>query len=409
MHTDIKRDIKIAPSILAADFAQLGAETQAICRAGCDLVHVDVMDGHFVPNITIGPAIVAAIKPHSSKPLDVHLMIAPVDPYIRAFAEAGADIIRLWVVSSDYAEDLRIGAEIIKSNTDAYRKMRNTFRFILGNLAGFTEEERIAPHDMPELERLMLHKLALFDILVRENYHAFNFRKIYQTLFNFMTLDLSAFYFDIRKDALYCDKATSLNRRATRCVLDALFSCLTAWLAPILCFTMEEVWQARFADENDSVHLRPFPDIEKTWRDDELAAKWEKVRAIRRVVTGALEIERREKRIGSSLEAAPQLYIADAGLCALLDGLDMADICITSDINIINDKPPAGAFTLDDVALVGVVPALAEGKKCQRSWKISSDVGSNPTYPDLSPRDAEAVAEFDAHAQTPTHAQTNEK
>lgn len=310
--------------------------------------------------------------------------------------QAGADIIRLWVVSSDYAEDLRIGAEIIKSNTDAYRKMRNTFRFILGNLAGFTEAERVAPADMPELERLMLHKLAMLDILVRENYHAFNFRKIYQALFNFMTLDLSAFYFDIRKDALYCDKADSLNRRATRSVLDTIFSCLTAWLAPILCFTMEEVWQARFADENDSVHLRPFPDIEKAWRDDELAAKWEKIRTVRRVVTGALEIERREKRIGSSLEAAPQLYIADAGLCALLDGLDMADICITSQIEIINDKPPVDAFTLDDVALVGVVPALAEGKKCQRSWKISPDVGSNPAYPDLSPRDAEAVASFDA-------------
>ena len=318
-----------------------------------------------------------------------------VDPQ-KIIKQSGADIIRLWVASSDYREDLRIGADIIKSNTDAYRKIRNCFRFMLGNLAGFEEAERVAPKDMPELEQLMLHQLHALDASIRQAYQDFDFRKIYQSLFNFMTLDLSAFYFDIRKDALYCDAASAISRRACRSVMDEIFSCLTAWLAPMLCFTMEEIWQARFADEKSSVHLRQFPTLPKQWENAALAAKWEKIRTARRVVTGALEIERREKRIGSSLEAAPKLYIENAELLALLKAQPMEDICITSQIELIHAAPPKQAFTLDDVAGIGVVPALAQGTKCRRSWKIHPDVGSNPDYPDLTPRDAAAVAEYDA-------------
>ncbi len=310
--------------------------------------------------------------------------------------QSGADILRLWVVSSDYSEDLRIGPEILKTNADAYRKLRNTLRFMLGNLHGFNESERVAPADMPELERYVLHRLTELDATVRKGYADYDYKRIFARLFNFCTVDLSAVYFDIRKDALYCDAASSLKRRACRTVLAELFSCLTAWLAPMLPFTMEEVWLAGGMGEADSVHLRQFPSVPLSWKDDTLAEKWNKIRAVRRVVTGALEIERREKRIGSSLEAAPEVYIEDDALRAIFDDEDLAEIAITSQISVNPGAGPENAFRLDDVAGVSVVPALADGQKCARSWKILSDVGSDPEYPELSARDAEAVREWDA-------------
>ncbi|MDG1006687.1 MAG: class I tRNA ligase family protein, partial [Alphaproteobacteria bacterium] len=318
-----------------------------------------------------------------------------VDP-LKVIQQSGAEIIRLWTMSCDYSEDQRIGPEIIKANTDAYRKIRNGFRFLLGNLDGFDDAEKVALADMPELERYMLHRLAALDALVRDNYSHFDFRKIFQALFNFMTVDLSAFYFDIRKDTLYCDADSSLERRACRTVMDIAFHCLTRWFAPVLCFTTEEVWQSRFGVSGDSVHLQQFVDMDAAWQDDALAAKWDKIRKVRRVVTGALEVERREKRIGSSLEAAPIVHISDAELRAALDGQNMADICITSQIELTDAAAPDGAFTLDDIAGVAVMPQMAEGKKCQRSWKILPEVGSVEGYPDLTPRDAAAVAEYDA-------------
>ncbi len=206
----------------------------------------------------------------------------------------GADILRLWVGSTDYWEDHNIGNDIIKSNVEAYRKLRNTFRYLLGNLDGFAEDERVAVSDMPELERSILHRLAELDELVRKAYTDYDFKRVTHTLSNFMNVDLSAFYFDIRKDTLYCDAPSSSRRRACRTVLDHLFSCLTAWLAPVLCFTMEEVWLSRFPSDVDSVHLRTFPEIPGDWRNEALSEKWKKVRELRRVVTGALEVERRE-------------------------------------------------------------------------------------------------------------------
>ncbi|MGI9374080.1 MAG: isoleucine--tRNA ligase, partial [Hyphomicrobiales bacterium] len=310
--------------------------------------------------------------------------------------QSGADILRLWVVSSDYSEDLRIGPEILKTNADAYRKLRNTLRFMLGNLHGFNESERIELADMPELERYVLHRLTELDVTVRKGYADYDYKRIFARLFNFCTVDLSAVYFDIRKDALYCDAATSLKRRACRTVLAEIFSCLTAWLAPILPFTMEEVWLAGSAGESDSVHLRQFPEIPSVWQNDALAEKWNKIRSVRRVVTGALEIERREKRIGSSLEAAPEVYIEDDALRAIFDDEDLAEIAITSQISVSAGAGPEDAFRLDEVAGVAVVPGLAEGQKCARSWKILPEVGTDPDYPELSVRDAKAVREWDA-------------
>ncbi|MEM6944819.1 MAG: class I tRNA ligase family protein, partial [Pseudomonadota bacterium] len=195
-------------------------------------------------------------------------------------------------------------------------------------------------------------------------------------LFAFITSDLSAFYFDVRKDSLYCDAFDAPKRRAARTVMDALFQRLTTWLAPILVFTMEEVWLARFPGEDSSVHLQDFPETPAAWRDEALAAKWAKVRAARRVVLGALEIRRRDKEIGASLEAAPCLILADPDMAAVARSVDMAEICITSDFELREGEPPAEAFRLDDPA-IGVLFKRAEGKKCLRCWKILPDVGQH--------------------------------
>lgn len=306
--------------------------------------------------------------------------------------DAGADILRLWVMTTDYWEDQRLGKTIIQTNIDAYRKLRNTIRWMLGTLA-HDKGEVIALADMPELEQLMLHRLTELDRLVREGYNAFDFKRIARALIDFSNVELSAFYFDIRKDALYCDAPSSLRRRAALHVIRTLFDCLVTWLAPMLPFTMEEAWLSR-NPEAASVHLEQFPAVPAEWRNDVLAEKWRKIREVRKVVTGALEIERKDKRIGSSLEAAPIVHVADPDLRQALDGQDFAEICITSAIRIDGNEGPSGAFTLPDVAKVSVVPKLAEGRKCARSWRITTDVGSDTLYPDVSARDAAALREL---------------
>jgi isoleucyl-tRNA synthetase len=317
--------------------------------------------------------------------------VAPQD----VIKQYGADILRLWVLSADYADDQRIGPEIIKSTADTYRKLRNTLRWMLGSLAH--DEGFALPHgEMPELERLMLHRLAELDQVVREAYLAYDFKRAVSAVTMFMTVDLSAFYFDVRKDTLYCDPWSSKRRQAALAVVRTIFEAVTAWLAPVLPFTTEETWQSLHPSEDGSVHLRLFPEVPASWRDEALAEKWRKVRLVRRVVTGALEIERREKRIGASLEAAPVVHVTDAELRAALAGLDLAEICITSDATLSADDGPADAFRLDEVAGVAVVPALATGAKCARSWRILPEVGSDPDYPDLSLRDAAAMRELEA-------------
>jgi isoleucyl-tRNA synthetase len=230
---------------------------------------------------------------------------------------------------------------------------------------------------MPELERWVLHRLAELDVLVRDASAAYDFQALYNALHGFCAVELSAFYFDVRKDALYCDAPDSLRRRAARTVFDLLFDRLSAWLAPVLVFTTEEAWRTRFPD-SPSVHLRLFPEPVAGWRDPALAAKWQRVREVRRVITGALEIERKEKRIGASLQAAPIVYVGAEDHGAL-DGVDVAELAITSGITLIEGQAPADAFTLDDVPGVGVVPRLAEGAKCQRCWRVLPEVGRGRT------------------------------
>ncbi|HEY9056180.1 MAG TPA: isoleucine--tRNA ligase [Aurantimonas sp.] len=306
--------------------------------------------------------------------------------------QSGADILRLWVVSSDYSEDLRLGKTILQTNIDSYRKLRNTLRWMLGTLAHDTGET-VPLADMPELERLMLHRLAELDEVVRKGYDSFDFKRISRALLDFVVVELSAFYFDIRKDSLYCDPPSAVRRKAALQVVRTLFDHLVTWLAPMLPFTMEEAWLSRYPQAR-SVHLESFRDADPAWRDEALASRWQKLRRIRRVVMGALEEQRRQKTIGSSLEAAPLLHLDDADLRRLAASVDFAEIAITSGLEISGEPGPAEAFRLADTPGIAVVFRKAQGTKCARSWKITDDVGSDPDFPDVSMRDAAALREL---------------
>ncbi len=313
--------------------------------------------------------------------------------------QSGADILRLWVMTSDYAEDQRIGKEILQTNVESYRKLRNTIRWMLGTLAHHDPSADPSFAELPELERLILHRLSEVAEQVKAGYGEYDFKRAVGAILNFMVVDLSAFWFDVRKDALYCEPISSKKRRAALYVVDRLFETLVKWLAPMLPFTMEEAWGHRFPGAG-SIHLELFPEIPAEWRDPALAERWAKVREVRRVVTGALEIERAAKRIGSSLEAAPVVHVADADLRALLAEIDLAEVAITSGIELSADPAPEGAFALPDVANVAVVPKLAVGTRCARSWRVTTDVGADPRWPDVSARDAAALAEWVAAGGT---------
>jgi isoleucyl-tRNA synthetase len=305
----------------------------------------------------------------------------------------GADILRLWVVGSDYSEDMRIGPEIVKYHTDIYRRLRNTLRYIMGNLHGFGDAERLHISEMPELERWVLHRITELDGMLRLACNNFEFHSLFNELHSFCTVDLSAFYFDIRKDSLYCDRVDAIKRRAVRTILDELFKCLTAWLAPFICFTAEEAWLTRFPGEDESVHLRLFPEIPENWRNDALAEKWQNIRNLRRVVTGALEVERAQKRIGSSLQAHPIVYTSKTYIDEMAN-LDCAEIVITSDVTMIDDPAPLNAFVLEDIDDVGVVSEIAKGNKCARCYRVLPEVGTILGYEMACGRCADAVARY---------------
>ena len=283
-----------------------------------------------------------------------------VDP-LAIIRDNGADILRLWVASTDYFEDVRIGKEVLAGTSDAYRKLRNTFRYLLGALDGFSDAEKVAPADMPELERWVLHRLAALDAELREAAEGYEFNRYARALMAFANDDLSAFFFDIRKDSLYCDAPDDPKRRAYRTVLDAVFHALVRWLSPILCFTTEEVWQTRYP-AHGSVHLLEWPEIDAGWLDAALGQKWDAVRAARELVTEAIEPLRRDKVIGSSLEARvayPDSALAGAGgdLAAL------AEIFIVSEV-----VPKAGE---------GIEVTRTDHEKCGRCWRHLPDVAED--------------------------------
>jgi isoleucyl-tRNA synthetase len=278
----------------------------------------------------------------------------------------GADILRLWVMNADTSEDLRIGPEILKQQSELYRKLRNTLRWLLGSLDGFTDAEKLPTESLPELEQLILHRLWELNAQLHQVVTTHDWTGIYPAIHHFCATDLSAFYFDIRKDALYCDAPASAKRRACRTVLDILHRCLTAWLAPALPFTAEEAYTARFGEEH-SVHLTLFPDIPASWHNPALAEKWTKIRAERSDITTAIEALRRDKKIGSSLQAT-----------AIVKGLTnnaelWADLCITSSA-IPGDSNSA---------------TIAAGQKCARCWRVLPEVAA-PTF--LCTRCDEALA-----------------
>jgi isoleucyl-tRNA synthetase len=283
-----------------------------------------------------------------------------VDP-LAIIKESGADILRLWVASTDYFEDVRIGKEALAGTGDAYRKLRNTFRYMLGALEGFSDAERVAPADMPELERWVLHRLAELDAELREASANFEFNRYTRLLTAFANEDLSAFFFDIRKDSLYCDAPSDPKRMAYRTVLDTVFHALVRWLAPVLCFTTEEVWGTRFP-EGGSVHLLEWPEIDLAWRDDALGAKWIRLREVRELVTGNIEPMRREKKLGSSLEAKVTLGLPDFGLRAEIEGTDFAEACIVSELY------------LQEFEGLSVSVERTEQEKCGRCWRHLPEV-----------------------------------
>jgi isoleucyl-tRNA synthetase len=307
----------------------------------------------------------------------------------------GIEILRLWTASADYTEDLRISDEIIKGAVENYRRLRNTMRYLLGALHGFTAEEAVLPVEMPSLETWVLHRLAELDETVRKAYDEHDFKRVMTALLNFCSVDLSAVYFDIRKDSLYCDAPSDVRRRSARTVMAAILERLLAWLAPIMPFTTEETFlMSAFADRADSVHLLQFPETPLDWKDADLAARWEKIFRVRRVVTGAIEVERREKRIRSSLEAAPTVFISDAELLAAYESEVAEDIFITSQAELVSTEAPADAFRLPEEAGVAVLPGQASGVKCARSWKYFDPATADPEFPDVTPRDAAAIREI---------------
>ena len=266
----------------------------------------------------------------------------------------GADILRLWAASVDFTEDHRIGDEILKGVSDSYRKLRNTFRYMLGGLGDFTDAERVAVADMPELERYILHRLAEVDAELKQHVNDFAFGPYMRALNAFAQEDLSAFFFDIRKDCLYCDAPDDPKRMAYRTVMDILFHALTRYIAPVLVFTAEEIWQSRFADEADSIHLKEWPEVDAGWADPELAAKWQTIRAAREKVTEAIEPLRREKTIRSSLEAEVVYPMADLPI-----GTDeFAELAIVADVR--------------DGDAIGV--SKTDNHKCGRCWRLLPEV-----------------------------------
>jgi isoleucyl-tRNA synthetase len=293
----------------------------------------------------------------------------------------GADMLRLWVASADYTDDVRIGKEIIKHTEDIYRRLRNTLRYLLGALNSFDENLSVDYEEMPDLEKWVLHRLKELEVEHSKIFKTYDFAAFYNEIHNFCTNDLSAFYFDIRKDRLYCDAEKSTERLATLSVMHLVFKQLIKWLAPVLSFTAEEAWHAfkkidtATTNEPLSIHLETFEEMPRQWGNPSLAARIEELRQIRKLLTGALELERASKTIGSSLQAKVIIYI-NSEWSNRLDNVDWAEFAIASQTVIVHAQVPTNAFTIDEVKGVGAVVEMAEGNKCSRCWKILPEVGS---------------------------------
>ncbi|MFZ9395813.1 MAG: class I tRNA ligase family protein, partial [Erythrobacter sp.] len=291
-----------------------------------------------------------------------------IDP-LKVMESFGADIIRLWALSVDFTEDHRIGDEILKGVADQYRKLRNTFRYLLGALDGFDERERVAPADMPELERYVLALLGELDAKLREAAESYDFNSYTRALIEFCNEDLSAFFFDIRKDSLYCDASEDPKRMAYRSVLDTLFHALVRWAAPVLVFTAEEVWGTRYP-EGGSVHLLEWPELPEVG-DEQLMQKWSHLRELRNEINEGIEPLRRDKVIRSSLEAIVTVRTKDAFLAQRAASVDMSEIAIAAQVNVMG-------FTDDTVPEVTIVTVTkSTDHKCGRCWRLLPEVAED--------------------------------
>ena len=319
--------------------------------------------------------------------------------------KSGAENLRLWVVNSDYRDDSRVGPEILKHQQDVYRRFRNTLRYLLGALSDFDPEEKIMDlKELPELEQWVLHRLVQMDASMRTCVENYDFLTFFNQLHTFCSVELSAFYFDIRKDVLYCDDPKSRTRRATRTVMNHLATYLIHWLAPALCFTAEEAWLTLHPSEDDSIHLQTFPEVPQVWLNEALGQKFEALRSYRRVMTGALEKARADGLIGSSLQANLTVYDPDRALEKLLTpSLSLESLAIVSKVDLVPSAQTEGAFTLVECPGIGVQVTVAEADKCARCWKVLAEVGSHETYADLCDRCAEVVSSFGSNKEEAPH------
>jgi len=296
-------------------------------------------------------------------------VIAPQD----ILKKYGADILRTWVAASDYSEDLKLDHSILEQHAESYRKIRNTFRFLLGNLKDKKNNFDLNSKEIekwPELERFILHQNFLLNKNFEKYFKEYNFHKLYKELVNFCSLELSAFYFDIRKDSLYCDEISSAKRQASINLLGLILELLLKWFAPILSFTTEEIFQIINKDKSSSIHLETFPKIPAEWENKNLSKKWKKFKKIRKVVNAAMEIKRSDKDIGSSLEADVQIYLKEDYLEVVKD-FDLSENFITSKAEAKKMSNDNNFFKIDGIEGVGVFVKKADGQKCQRCWKIS--------------------------------------
>ncbi len=287
-------------------------------------------------------------------------VIAPED----ILKKYGADILRIWVASSNYAEDLRIDHSILDQHADSYRKIRNTFRYLLGNLNDNLESielKKINLHELPELERFMLHKIYSLNIDFKNYFKNYDFHNLYKELLNFCTVDLSAFYFDIRKDILYCDPKDSKKRKATIILLNVILNSLLKWFAPILSFTTEEIFQL-LSDNNKSIHLEKFIDFPEIFENKNLNEKWFKLIKLRNICNISIEEKRANKEIGSSLEAELEINL-NKSWSKITDGIDFSELCITSKAEI----------SFNENEEINIKTSKAKGIKCPICWKINKD------------------------------------
>jgi len=306
----------------------------------------------------------------------------------------GIEILRVLYAAADYTQELALGKTMIDQASEIYRKLRNSIRYMMASTADFTIDHSVKYDDLPLLEKWLLARAAEVQAKVIEEFADYNFKAALSTIADFANLELSAFYVDVRKDALYCDPINSLKRRASQTVLNELFGRFLTWLAPICPFTTEEAWLTKNSD-GSSIHLQTWADIPAIWNNGAALSRMAKLRELRKAITGALEIERSEKTIGSSLEAAPKVYITDAQIRAAIGEEDLAELCITSGIQLNFEEAPSSAYRHDDVKGVAVEFERAQGIKCRRSWKYFDPKTANSQYPDITARDAQAVIEWE--------------